>query len=191
VRFDAGELRFACELMDVVLEQFADGAGGFCFTAADHETLINRSKSFGDEALPAGNGVAALVLQRLGYLLGETRYLAAAEATLRAAWPAIEQYPSGHATLLQALEEYLAPPEIVILRGPAVLLSQWQRQLALVYAPRRLVLAIPEDAADLPPALAAKAALPGGVAYACRGSVCSAPLHSLAALTAELARPLA
>jgi uncharacterized protein YyaL (SSP411 family) len=44
-----------------------------------------RSKSFTDEATPAGNGIAAYVLQRMGHLLGESRYLDAAEQTLRAA----------------------------------------------------------------------------------------------------------
>ncbi|HLQ12236.1 MAG TPA: thioredoxin domain-containing protein [Steroidobacteraceae bacterium] len=193
VRFDGGELRFAGELLDVVLGAFADERnGGFYFTSADHETLISRPKSFGDEALPAGNGIAAVVLQRLGFLLGESRYLEAAEGTLRAAWPAMQEYPSGHASLLQALEETLAPTEIVILRGPGEVIEGWRRQLAALYAPRRVVLAIAsptgtgEAAEALPAAFASKPALPGGAAYVCRGSQCSAPLTSLAALLAEL-----
>jgi uncharacterized protein YyaL (SSP411 family) len=189
VRFDAGELRFACELMDVVLAHFEDSAnGGFYFTADDHETLISRPKSFSDDALPAGVGTAAVVLQRLGYLLGEERYLAAAERTLRAAWSVMARYPQGHATLLQALEEFLQPPEIIILRGPPALLTDWQRQLARSYAPRRMALAIADDAPDLPAALATKAPVPGGAAYLCRGSSCTAPMVTLAELLGELAR---
>jgi len=131
------------------------------------------------------------VLQRLGYVLGESRYLVAAERTLRAAWPAIAEYPSGHASLLQALEEQLTPPAIVILRGPRDVIEPWRRELAGVYAPARLVLSVPEElgaaAADaLPIALAEKPALAGGAAYVCRGSQCSAPLNTLAALVAEL-----
>jgi uncharacterized protein YyaL (SSP411 family) len=188
VRFDADELRFGGELLDVVLEHFADRErGGFFFTAAGHEALIARPKSFGDEALPAGNGIAAVVLQRYGFLLGETRYLEAAERTLRAAWAPLREYPPGHASLLQALEEMLQPPVIVILRGPAELIEAWRRVLAPVYAPRRIVLAVPADCAGAPPAIAAKQPLPGGVAYVCRGSQCSAPLASLADLAAELA----
>jgi uncharacterized protein YyaL (SSP411 family) len=189
VRFDADELRFGGELLDVVLGQFADRErGGFYFTAAGHEALIARPKSYGDEALPAGNGIAAVVLQRYGFLLGETRYLDAAERTLRAAWAPLQEYPPGHASLLQALEEMLQPPVTVILRGPAGLIEGWRRELARVYAPRRIVLAVPADCAGLPPAIAAKLPLPAGVAYVCRGSQCSAPLASLAALVAELAR---
>jgi hypothetical protein len=189
VRFDAGELAFAVQLLEVVLARFEDSDNGGCwFSARDGEALIARPKSYGDEALPAGNGVAAVVLQRFGYLLGEPRYLAAAERILRAAWPAIERYPSGHATLLQALDEALEPPEFVILRGAAQVIEPWRRELAMVYAPRRVVLAIPGGAQDLPAALATKAApAEGGLAYVCRGSVCGAPLTSLPELAAALA----
>jgi len=133
------------------------------------------------------------VLQRYGYLLGEPRYLVAAERTLRAAWAPLREYPPGHASLLQALEEWLQPPAIVILRGPSAVIEPWRRELAAAYSPRRIVLAVPSDAAaavaaPLPPALADKPAQPDGAAYVCRGSQCSAPLGSYAALLAELAR---
>ena len=194
VRFDADELAFARELLEVVLAQFPDAErGGFYFTPADHEALISRPKSFGDDALPAGNGVAAVVLLRFGHLLGESRYLDAAEGVLRAAWPALSEYPSGHASLLQALEELLHPPATVILRGPSAIIESWRRELAAVYSPGRMVLAVPGDTgahqagAALPAALADKPALPGGAAYVCRGSHCSAALASLDALVAELA----
>jgi hypothetical protein len=187
LRFAGDELEFARQLLEAVLQHFPDReAGGFFFTSADHEALIHRSKVFGDDATPAGNGIAARVLLRMGYLLGEPRYLAAAERTLRAAWPALVQHPQAHVALLNALEELLDPPEIVILRGAAPAIEGWRRELARPFAPRRLVLAIPADAADLPPALADKAPRGDAVAYLCRGSSCSAPLNSLEALLAEL-----
>jgi uncharacterized protein len=195
LRVDGAELNFAVALLEVVLKSFADNErGGFYFTSDDHEALFSRPKSFGDEALPAGNGIAAVVLQRFGYLLGESRYLVAAENTLRSAWASIQEYPSGHATLLQALEELLQPPVIVILRGPRAAIEPWRAELAAVYAPGRLVLAIPSDPGDLtapgalPAALISKPPLPGGAAYICRGSQCTAALTSLADLIAELGR---
>jgi uncharacterized protein len=186
VRFRSDELAFARELLDVVLQHFADPDGGFFFTSDDHETLIHRSKSFGDDATPAGNGIAAFVLQRMGHLLGESRYLAAAEQTLRAAWPVLEKYPHAHMSLLTALEELLDPPETIILRGEAGTIESWRRDLARLYAPRRLVLAVPGDARDLPPALKEKPASGDAVAYVCKGSVCAAPLESFSALAAHL-----
>jgi uncharacterized protein YyaL (SSP411 family) len=187
VRFRADEVVFAQQLLEVVLQHFADdAAGGFYFTSDDHEALIHRSKVFGDDATPSGNGIAARMLLRLGHLLGEPRYLAAAERTLRAAWAAITQYPQGHVSLLGALEELLSPPEIVVLRGEARTIEGWRLELAKIYAPHRMVLAIPADAADLPAALADKTPRAGPVAYICRGSTCSAPLDSLDALTEQL-----
>ncbi|MGB5627754.1 MAG: thioredoxin domain-containing protein, partial [Woeseiaceae bacterium] len=107
-RWNTGHLAFAQQIAELLLEHFEDhDNGGFWFTANDHEELIHRSKPLADEAVPSGNGVAAFALQRLGFLLGETRYLDAAERTLRAAWRAIDEYPHGHVSLLAALEEYL------------------------------------------------------------------------------------
>jgi hypothetical protein len=187
VRFRSDELAFARELLEFVLRHFTDAAaGGFYFTSDDHETLIQRPKSFSDDATPAGNGVAALVLLRMGHLLGEPRYLAAAEATLRAAWPALVQHPQTHVSLLAALEELLSPTEVVIIRGTPQDIGSWSRELAQVFAPRRLVLAIPADATALPPALADKAPRAVTAAYVCRGSVCSEPLESLDALRGQL-----
>jgi len=183
VRFRADELDFARELLDVVLHRFTDADGGFFFTSDDHEALFHRTKSFSDDATPAGNGIAAFVLQRMGHLLGENHYLEAAENTLRAAWPVLEKYPHAHTTLLTALEELLNPPETIILRGNV---EGWRSELSKLYMPRRLVFAIPADAKNLPPALADKPARGDAVAYVCKGSVCSAPLNSLSALVNHL-----
>jgi uncharacterized protein YyaL (SSP411 family) len=186
-RWNRPDLQLAMDLADVVLEHFEDrDHGGFYFTADDHEQLMHRSKSFGDEATPNGNAVAALLLSRLGHLLGETRYLDAAERTLRAGWPSLERYPQGHATLLTALDEHLHPVEIVIIRGPLSQAVEWRSGLSALYAPRRLVFPIPDDAADLPGALADKRSQAQTVAYVCRGMTCSPPVSSLARLITEL-----
>jgi len=187
LRFASGELEFARQLLEAVLQHFPDPeAGGFFFTSDDHEALIHRSKVFGDDATPSGNGIAARVLLRMGHLLGEPRYLSAAERTLRAAWPALAQHPQAHVSLVSALEELLDPPEIVILRGEARTIEGWRLELARQYAPRRVVLAIAAQTPDLPPALADKTSRAAPVAYVCRGSSCAAPVDSLEALTEQL-----
>ena len=166
---------------------YDDSKGGFYFTADDHETLMHRPKPMADDATPSGNGIAALALQRLGFLLGETRYLDAAEQTLRSAWRAMGESPHGHVSLLAALEEYLVQPEIVIIRGEGDETARWQSSAAMVYAPRTLVFGIPSDIESLPAALAEKRAISGRtIAYRCVGSHCSLPLHSWEALAAEM-----
>jgi hypothetical protein len=187
VRFRADELEFARDLLEVLLRHYADAsAGGFFFTSDDHEPLIHRPKSFGDDATPAGNGVAACVLQRMGYLLGEARYLDAAEQTIRAGWAVMERYPQGHTSLLMALEEMLSPPEIVLLRGDPETIESWRRELAKLYSPRRIVLAVATDAPDLPAALAEKTPRGAAVAYVCRGNICGEPIASFPELTEAL-----
>jgi uncharacterized protein YyaL (SSP411 family) len=185
-RWRSSDLYFARELIAVLLEQFQDAqGGGFFFTAADHEKLIHRGRSFGDDALPSGNAVAASVLCRLGYLLGETSYLDAAERTLEAAWPALQQYPQAHMAMLNALEDWLCAPQILIVRGAQGAVENWSRQLQAWYAPQRMIFAIP-DTAELPPALAAKRAGSVTVAYLCEGMACSAPLTDLESIVREL-----
>ena len=96
------------------------------------------------------------------------------------------EVPHGHGTLLNALEEYLEPPEIVVIRGADDELASWTAALAAVYAPRRLVLGIPATITDLPGGLAAREPGQSTLAYVCRGATCSLPITSLEALTGEL-----
>jgi uncharacterized protein YyaL (SSP411 family) len=187
-RWNGGHLQFAIELAELLLAHFYDDDnGGFYFTADDHESLMHRPKPLSDDATPSGNGVAAFALQRLGFLLGESRYLDAAEKTLRSAWPAMEEYPHGHVSLITALEEHQDHPDIIIIRGDAEETDNWRRSAARLYAPRRLVFAIPRDEAGLPGALAEREPLEGEtIAYRCAGSHCSLPITSWEALAVEL-----
>ncbi len=182
--WDRDAIGFAIDLADRLLAHFEDRErGGFYFTADDHEKLLHRTKPLADEAMPAGNGIAARALIRLGFLLGETRYIDAAERCLRSAWEAMTEYPHGHMSLITALEEYLDPPEIVILRGPAAAVETWAVDAAKIYAPRRLLFPIPAEATDLPGHLSLrKPDGDGPVAYVCQGTRCSLPVKSWPAL---------
>ena len=188
-RWRSSDLHFARQLTDVLLAQFEDpAAGGFFFTAADHEQLIHRSKTYSDDSIPSGNGVAASVLCRLGYLLGELPFMDAAERTFRAGWPMLQQYPLAHMSLVNALEDFRTSMQILIIRGDEPHIERWSAELGLVYAPTRMIFAIPRDAENLPAALAEKRAASGTVAYLCTGMTCSAPLSDLTEIVRELAR---
>jgi len=179
IRWCNEDLQFAQTLTDAVLEHFIDEEkGGFFFTSDDHETLIHKFKPYGDDAMPAGNGIAAQVLLRLGYLLGETRYLDAAEATLRAAWSKMSQLPYAHDSLLTALQDYLRAPEMIILRGDTDKISVWQRRCFSSYAPQRYVIAIPDDVKNLPDAIKQHGCRGDTAAYICQGVQCSLVVES-------------
>jgi len=61
------------------------------------------------------------------------------------------------------------------------------RDLGTIYAPSRMILAIPSDAKNLPAPLAAKRADAATAAYLCVGMTCSAPVTDFAELRRKLA----
>ena len=187
-RWSARDLELVIALAEAMLEHFEDREnGGFFFTADDHERLLHRPKPMTDDSLPSGNGVAATVLGRLGHLLGETRYLNAAERVLHAAKEGLDRFPHAHTALLVALEEFIDPPEIVVIRAKPGELEPWRARASAGYAPRRVVMAIPDDAGDLPALLAERAPRGSPVAYVCEGHVCDAPITGFDAFHARLA----
>ena len=119
-------------------------------------------------------------------MIGEPRYLAAAERALRLFYAPLERQPSAFVSLATALDEHLVPPQAVVLRGEAGALAKWQRALAARYRPDTLVIAIPANRTGLPPVLD-KAAPAGGVnAWICRGVTCLPPVSDLADLERTL-----
>jgi uncharacterized protein YyaL (SSP411 family) len=188
--FRIADLDWAHALAEVLLDQFEDRAhGGFFFVSHDHEHLLHRTKSGQDHATPSGNGVAALALNRLGHLVGEPRFCEAAARALHAFTPLLERAPAAHTSLCAALEEELAPPAIVILRGGTDA-AAWQRKINQRYLPHALVLAIPTGVAGLPAALD-KPAGNNVNAWVCKGVTCLPPLADCAALLAVLTAPVA
>lgn len=181
VRWSTEDLQFAITLADSLLAKFADPVnGGFFFTANDHETLIQRPQVWTDDALPSGNSVAALALARLGHLLGETRYLDACRNALTANWSSLMTYPTAHANLLIALEEYLYPPQLIILRGTEQQLPAWQAICQQDHIPNRLAFAIPTTENNLPGMLMQYMAKNNNVtAYVCQGQQCLPPIIDL------------
>jgi len=181
--FSGADLEFAEQLAEVLLEQFEDPeAGGFFFTARDHEELLHRPKPGHDNAMPSGNGVAAFSLGRLAALTGEERYARAAERTLELFYPVMRDRPAGFAQLALALEELLVPPAVLVLRGARPELEKWSSVLAREFLPGMLSVSIENEATGLPPVLD-KPARPEPVnGWLCRGVSCLAPISDLAAL---------
>jgi len=190
-RFSRDELEFAEELAEVLLDQFEDReAGGFYFTARDHERLIHRPKPGHDNATPSGNAVAAWSLGRLAALTGEDRYARAAERTLELFFPLMREYPAGFASMALALDEAIVPPSVLVLRGDPDALSEWTAQLARELLPTTQVVAISNGVKGLPPALD-KPERPEPVnGWLCQGVTCLAPMSDLENLKAACKQPV-
>jgi uncharacterized protein len=178
----AADLRLACELADSMIENFEDTRdGGFFFTRHDHEALVLRPKSGNDNAIASGNAVAALCLQRLGHLVGDPRYGAAARKVLALFGADAERVPLAYPTLVTALAESDSPPALVILCGPQEATSVWRVELAKHYLPGVITVQLDGDTAVLPSALA-RPTRDRPQAWVCRGTNCLPPVEDLASL---------
>ncbi|MEX2524138.1 MAG: thioredoxin domain-containing protein [Gammaproteobacteria bacterium] len=180
VRWQTRRLDFVLELADTMLSLYHDDKdGGFYFTSIDHESLLQRRKEFMDDSLPAGNGVAADALFRLGCLTGRQEYLDAAEDTLQAAWPSLQRLPHAHVAVLTALQTRYFPHAQIVLRGPEAALRHWQR-LVLQYSDALTeVYAVPEEATGLPDLLEERRSAGQPLAYICEGMSCREPVNDL------------
>ena len=178
------DAQLALKLADSLLEKFYDeNTGGFFFTAHEQETLFTRPKPTMDHELPSGNGIASSALSSFGILMGNHRFIEAAEDTLKWARLALERLPTEHSALLESLQQLKYPPQVIILRGPDKEIANWKWSLSDRYAPQRHIYCIPYSIKNgIPPYLpglisAEKQQTP--LAYVCQNMSCSLPISSL------------
>ena len=188
--FDERWFVAARELMDRVLERFPDPAGGFFDTSDDHEALITRPKGLQDNALPSGNGMAALVLLRLAALTGEARYRDAAERALALVLPVVGRYPTAFAQWLQALDFAIGPvKEVAIVGDVGAAETRALVEVALGrYRPRQVVaVGLPADDGTAVPLLADRPLVGGRpTAYVCEHFACQRPVTAPEDLAQQL-----
>ena len=158
---DLSRLEDAQRLLDVVLDHFPDGAGGFYDTADDAEQLVQRPQDPTDGATPSGLAAAAGALLTCAAMTGSARYRDAAEAALSTVAPLLSR-AARFAGWAAAVGEALVagPAEVVVLDRPD-LLAVARRATA----PGAVVVTA-GPLAD---------GRPAGAAYVCRGFVCETP----------------
>jgi uncharacterized protein YyaL (SSP411 family) len=174
----------AVGLADTILQQFADTeAGGFFYTAADHEQLISRHKDVQDSSVPSGNAMAATALVRLGKLCGRADYLKQASKAMQAFAVLLEQHPTASGQMLIALDLYLGPtPELVLITKSKDQRHELATELEKRFIPRKVLAARTAAAAStastqLAGLFAGKSASDGQPAlYVCENFACQAPL---------------
>jgi uncharacterized protein YyaL (SSP411 family) len=184
----------ARELLDLVLDRFADPAGGFFDTADDHEQLVTRPKDPQDNAIPSGGAMATTVLLRLAALTGDGRYRAAAERALASVGPYLSRYPTGFAQWLIALDFAHAPVSEVAIVGERLdaATRPLLRVLDAPYRPHQVLAGATDPTRSAVPLLADRERRDGRpTAYVCRDFACRLPVTDAEALAGELAAVLA
>ena len=154
--------------------------GGFFLTPAGYDAALVRPKELWDQAVPSGNGVAAITLWRLSFLTGEDRWRVRTSELLAAFVGQMTRNPWGTASLLLAVDLYHRGPKEIALVGP-VYSPAGQRLLHRVhgvYIPHRVISGHdPERGDDPPPLLRERAPLDGRLTvYVCENFACSPPV---------------
>jgi uncharacterized protein YyaL (SSP411 family) len=181
------DLEFAISIANTMLDRFEDVEhGGFYFTSHDHESLLYRSKTGADDAIPAGNAYAIQGLLKLGTLIGEPRYLNSAEKALSIFATELVSQPSVNASMVAALQSTKKEHASIIIRGKNPEISQWAKHCYSGYNPNLNVYAIDKSQKFLPPGLSIRKPSDSTIAYICSGTQCLAPIQSLEALKSAL-----
>ncbi len=183
--FDPRWYRASRTLAEAMIEHFSAPVG-FFDTSDDHEALIVRPRELQDNAVPSGNGMAALVLQRLAGLSVEPRYLELAQQALSPMQPLMARYPLGFSQWLIGLDYGLTQTrEVAIVGQPD---AEGTRALLAAcfdaYRPHQMVAAGPpsEDVNPIP-LLQGREQLEGcATAYVCANATCSLPVTTPEAL---------
>jgi uncharacterized protein YyaL (SSP411 family) len=195
---DPAALAFARSLLDAVLARFVDEATGeLCYTPADAEAVLYRSRDPHDHAYPGGVGLALDALLRLATLTCDARYREAAERAAASIAPTAVASPMGLATVTRAVDRMRrGAVEVIVVGDPARDDTRAMLRAArAVMLPHRTLLGVASAAAGA--ALGVDAHLLEGrcagadgapVAYVCRGTACEMPARTAEALTATLRR---
>ncbi|MEW6543545.1 MAG: aldo/keto reductase [Nitrospirota bacterium] len=174
-------LREAVRLAERITADFADEAnGGFFTTAADHETLILRSREGPDGAAPSGNAVAASVLARLSFHYGREDFREASAKAVRAYGRQISRYPRAFTKSLIVVDLLLrGPVELAFVGRPGE--PRYEalcRSVGRLYLPNRIIAHHdPAGPKTDHPLLLGKELVKGAPAlYVCRNFSCQAPI---------------
>ncbi|MEU8245304.1 thioredoxin domain-containing protein [Nonomuraea sp. NPDC048916] len=183
--------RLAGSLLDLVLDRFADGRGGFYDTADDAERLFQRPQDSTDNATPSGQYAAAGALLSYAALSGSTRHREAAHAALGT----VPVLAGGHARfagwgLAVARAALDGPVEVAVVGPPDDPRTRVLHREALLADVPGLVVAPGDGTGDAGrPALLEGRGLVGGApaAYVCRGFACRLPVTTPEELREQLA----
>jgi uncharacterized protein len=189
VHAEALWLSRAEQLLDVIMGQFDDPAGGFFDTAADAEQLYARPQDPTDNATPSGLSAAVHALRLMAELTGEDRYDARADRAAASASELVRRVPRFAGWLLADAISQTSEREPVQV---AVVGHDDAARAELVRLAHQLAPAGSVIVAGLPdqPDLALLADRPminnQPTAYVCRHFVCKLPVTTAEDLISQL-----
>ena len=163
--------------LDVAIQHFGDGEGGFFSTADDVPALIQRPRDPADNAEPSGWSAVANACITQAALTGVMEYRAIADAALGIVTTLGARAPRAAGWGLAAAAALVAGPlEVaVVTREDDPRLGEWWWTALMGTSPGLVVAMGHPDSADVP-LLRDRPAIDGNpTAYVCRGFTCERP----------------
>ena len=186
--FDVAYLQKAIYRAEQMMELFEDGEkGGFYMTASDGELLIARPKETYDGAIPSGNSVAAVVLQRLASLTGEGKWQEAADRQMRFLADSIGEYSASSCFGMLAMMDALYPHKELVCAVKSGIPTELMAYLKEKPADNlQIMLKTEENAETLTRCAPFTADYPipeqGVMYYLCENGACKAPVSDFSKL---------
>ncbi len=168
-----------------------ESEGGYFTSPAEDTTLIYRKKDINDGAIPAGNSISAMNLQRLYSLTLNEKYKNKGKTLLEFLSKRYQKFPSNFAQTMQALDFYLAETkEVAIISDEKE--NDFVKYAQRTYLPNQVTAAgAGAEMLDTNsiPLLWAKKKLDGeDAAYVCQNHICQAPTKELTEFKLQLKR---
>ena len=141
--FDTKQLNRAVELSKIMEKDFNDDEKGGFFLGSDQaEKLIIRAKTGYDGAIPSGNSIAVLVLNRLYRMTGNSKWADLSEKTLRSFSQDLQRAPSGYtAMILGFMYDAYGSKEIVVVgNGKYDETQSILKELQSLYIPQKIMI---------------------------------------------------
>jgi uncharacterized protein len=158
-----------------------DDGGGYSTSADDTSDVIVRLRLATDDATPNANAIMVSNFSALAQITGEQRYAQKADAILKAFSAETTANLIGHAGLVAAALDVIAPQHIVVAEAEDEATDQLVEAVNTLSVPGAVEYVIqPSIAGTLPDGLTERAAIGGKTtAYCCLGTSCSYPITEL------------
>jgi uncharacterized protein YyaL (SSP411 family) len=192
--FKVEYLERAVRFMDICLDRFSDGEGGFYQTSDSGEVVLVRDHALFDGAVPSGNGLVLNDLLRLGHLTGNDSYRKHAENLIRFSSRSLREHPTAYTFSLASLDFFLGPNSEVVIVGPEEHgeTADMARSVRRIFAPSKVLLFKPTEEDDSPITRLSPFTGPlvmvngSATCYVCTGFSCSLPTNSVDEVRASL-----
>ncbi len=180
--FNADNLSAAVDLAEIMVEDFwNEDAGGFYLGSDNTEKLIVRAITAYDGAIPSGNSVAVIALNRLARITSNMDWLDKAEKTIRTFQLDLTRMPTGHTNMLTGFMFNLDAREVVVVGDESDETQSFIQSISQSYNPNRVLLyKNGNNLSAIAPWTDSQTMLDNKpTAYVCKDFVCNLPTNDL------------